>query len=90
MCCSSREESFTYSVPVSVKQLNETAVYRNCKSFDNLVEYYDENIRTMQDVYLCSYKKFSNKQCLGSRNKNNANQYEFKSYKEVQNKYINK
>lgn len=70
-----------YSVPVtSNKKSGETEVHRSPYCKDELISTPDPDITNMQELLVNSAAKFAKNKCLGSRNPDNFNVYEFKDY----------
>jgi long-chain acyl-CoA synthetase len=57
--------SILYAVPVSQKKEGESAIYRSPIFKDKLHDRPEENIVTLKDVFINSYKKFANNPALG-------------------------
>lgn len=80
--CASKIESFDiqYSVEVGPELHGGTKELRNPKYANAYLESPGPGIRTMKDLYLKSFKEFSGRPCLGTRQ---GDEYHWKTYKEI-------
>jgi long-chain acyl-CoA synthetase len=75
------QSELIYSIPVTKNQRpGETEVYRNPSSKDELLSSPDPDITNLQELLITSATKYQKNKCLGSRNPENFNVYEFKDY----------
>lgn len=59
--------SITYAVPITHKIPGESAIYRFPDFKDKLFDRPEDDLRTMKDVFLNSYRKYAHLPALGKR-----------------------
>ena len=78
------KQSLIYSIPITEKiKENETQIFRNPFSKNSFTINFEENIKTLQDIFKKSLENFPSNKLIGFRNEDGI--YTFKTYKEVYN-----
>ena len=84
----SQSTNLVYSVPITEAKQGETSIYRSPLSKDELIVQLPEGYKTVQEMYLATFKEAANQPCFGRRVRqadgNLEGKYTWETYAQVE------